>query len=107
MVNIYTSQFRYNGPNRYDITAKSKSPFSPKWSIVKDYKDGKINEYVYELNYKQQMLESYYSYYDRWRDVLNSDKIVFVCYCKPHTFCHRYLLTNFFIELGAQYLGEI
>jgi len=107
MVKIYTSQFRYIGPDRFDITVKEKTIFSPTWDIVDRYKNGLINEQTYSEIYKQLMLNSYYNNLNKWNEILNKERIVLVCYCKPNTFCHRYLLVQYLKELGAEYCGEI
>ena len=107
MVEVYTSQFRYSGLDRFDITAKQKTPFSPTWSMVNRFKNGTINQEEYSNLYADLMNRSYITNYNSWRDVLNLNKVIFVCYCNPNGFCHRFLLAQHFESLGAKYCGEI
>ena len=107
MVEVYTSQFRYSGPDRFNITAKEKTPFSPTWIMVKDYKDGTINQKEYSDLYADLMNKSYITNYNDWCNVLSMNKVTFVCYCSPNGFCHRFLLAQYFEILGAKYCGEI
>ncbi|MBT3300773.1 MAG: hypothetical protein HN381_00020 [Bacteroidetes bacterium] len=107
MVEVYTSQFRYSGPDRFDITAKMKTPFSPTWSMVKDYKEGRTNQKEYSDLYADLMNKSYITNHNAWRDVLNMNNVTFVCYCNPNSFCHRFLLAQYLEILGAKYCGEI
>ena len=107
MVKVYTSQFRYSGPNRLDVTAKQKTPFSPTWSMVNRFKNGTINQEEYSKLYTDLMNKSYTKNYNNWYDVLNLNNVTFVCYCTPNSFCHRFLLAQYFEILGAKYYGEI
>jgi hypothetical protein len=44
MLNIYTAQYNYKGPNRIDITVKTAIPpwsvFAPTWVMVMNYLKG-------------------------------------------------------------------
>ena len=94
-----------------DITVKSKDPFgkyfAPTWGIVMDIKNGKINEEEYTIQYHQQMLNSYEKHRDKWEELLERNAVVLMCFCKAGQFCHRHLLTEYLIKLGATYEGEI
>jgi len=107
MVKVYTSQFRYSGPDRLDVTAKQKTPFSPTWSMVKRLTNGTINKEEYSKLYADLMNRSYITNSNHWNDVLNQNNVTFVCYCTPKSFCHRFLLAQYFEILGANYCGEI
>ena len=50
---------------------------------------------------------SYKNNRTEWDDFMKRDSVVLVCFCKTGTFCHRYLLANIFVKLGAEYLGDI
>jgi uncharacterized protein YeaO (DUF488 family) len=43
----------------------------------------------------------------RWDELLNQDEVVLVCFCKAGDFCHRVLLAEILVKLGAEYKGEI
>lgn len=108
---IYTSQYNYSGNNRLDITTRSEDPigriFSPSWILVKNYKDGKINEQQYSNIYINNMRILYKEFSCIFHNILKKDKLVLVCFCPKNTFCHRLLLKDIFIKLGAKDGGEL
>ena len=110
MLKIYTAQYRYNGPDRVDITYKTEDPFGdifkPTANLVFAYKENRINEQIYSEHYRQLMLRSYYDNQHRWDSMLMRRSVTFVCYCPAGEFCHRLLLANFFVKLGGQYIRE-
>lgn len=108
MVKISTAQFRYSGPDRLDITFKTGDPvFAPTKRLVYDYKYRGLSEDHYKTQYIQLMNNSYRNQQHRWNQILAMDTVVFVCFCPPNSFCHRLLLAQLFIQLGAEYCGEI
>ena len=107
MVKVYTSQFRYSGTDRMDITAKNKTPFSPTWEMVKDYKTGSISKSQYRDMYFELMVDSLGRNYRFWSNVLHMPRITLVCYCAPGDFCHRVLMARYLEFLGSEYCGEI
>ena len=107
MLKVYTSQISYSGTDRMDITAKRKTPFSPTWEMVNDYKEGVISERQYRHMYFELMVNSLGRNYPFWTDVLNKPRVTLVCYCAPGKFCHRVLMAKYLEFLGAEYWGEI
>lgn len=107
---IYTAHYRYNGPDRLDITAKGQHPlgriFAPTKQLVWAYKQGNISQPDYVNEYYTMMLNSYHRYPHVWHYIASLDTITFVCFCKPGKFCHRVLLTDYFKQMGATYMGE-
>lgn len=103
-----TAQYRYKGPDRFDITIKSSKniAFAPTWSMVMDLKTGKISEVEYEQMYLTLMRQSYKNYRHAWEDLLRRKTATLVCFCQPGAFCHRVLLAKILSILGARYLGE-
>lgn len=92
---IYTSQYKYNGPDRLDITVKGQDPlgkwFAPTWNMVKGLKNDSISEKEY--------IEQYYSILSDipthiLQELCKRDRITLVCFCKAGTFCHRVLLAK-------------
>lgn len=105
---VYTSQFRYSGPRRLDITARNGSDlFKPPWELVMAYKNGNVSDIEYEKVYHTLMQDSYRNHKEAWNRLLSCDYTVLVCYCKAETFCHRLLLAEYLEKLGASYEGEI
>lgn len=108
MVKISTSQFRYVGSDRLDITFKTgDKTFAPTKELVYGYKYHGLSEDAYKSQYIQLMTKSYIDNRFRWDQILMMDTIVFVCYCPPNMFCPRLLLAQLFTQLGAEYCGEI
>jgi uncharacterized protein YeaO (DUF488 family) len=108
MLRVYTAQYKYSGENRIDITAKSGlKMFAPDWQDVIDVKAKKITEEEYTKRYYEKMRVSYKNHRAEWDWFLTQKSVVLVCFCKPGTFCHRYLLADILVKLGAEYLGDI
>lgn len=84
-----------------DITAKSGiQEFAPEMSNVLKYKAGELTEQRYTELYREKMLASQSNRPGWWDRIGKLDEVVFACYCKPNTFCHRHL----FVELVTEYL---
>ena len=94
-----------------DITVKGKDPlgkyFAPTWDIVMDLKNKIINEEEYTIQYHKQMVNSYKKHKDKWEELLIKDKVVLICFCGVGKFCHRYILAEYLVKLGATYEGEL
>jgi len=105
---LYTGQFNYKGEYRVDITAKSGlKMFAPDWENIIDVKSGAITEEEYTKKYYEKMRLSYKNHRAEWDWFLDQPTAVIVCFCKTGTFCHRYLLADILVKLGAEYLGDI
>ncbi len=105
---VYTSQYRYSGDRRLDITAgRGSDLFRPDWEQVSAFKAGNMTEKEYEKYYHEKMKHTYRKGREGWERLLKCDWVVLVCYCKAHTFCHRYLLADYLEKCGAKYEGEI
>lgn len=110
MVKIYTSQLRYSGIHRLDITVKGQDPtgklFAPTWNMVMAHKHTG-NDKKYIIKYHNIIRASYCTHRNVWEDILKREYVVFVCFCGAGKFCHRILLAEEFAKYGASYLGEI
>ena len=107
MLKVYTSQYKYRGKNRLDITVKTgKKIFAPTWDMVMGIKHGTMSYEEYTRKYYQLMRKSYKENKNEWNELLNKDEVVLVCFCKPNDFCHRYLLAYILAKLGAVCRGE-
>lgn len=115
MTKIYTSQYRYTGGDRLDITIAGGDPigklFAPTWDTVKEYKKTR-DEISYVKKYHTLMLESYRRYRKVWEEVLSRNSVTLVCFCPSYTFCHRLLLAEYLYKVGGdlgydvEYVGE-
>lgn len=98
-----------------DITAKSGiKAFSPDFNLVIDYKEGIVDEIVYEASYLEKMRYSLRTHPDIWNNLLTiNPKIAIACYCRAGRFCHRHLfrvlMEKYLVTKGhtVQYMGEI
>jgi uncharacterized protein YeaO (DUF488 family) len=122
---VYTSQFRYDGPDRLDITRGSKhadpkirEAFAPSWRLLNWGKAQLANAKTdaardwawmsYEARYTEAMRLSYKKHRTTWDGVLSRDRVVLVCFCakNPHQ-CHRRVLADILQKLGATDVGEV
>lgn len=111
---IYTSRISYSGIDRLDITRKSGTEgliFAPSWQIlgprIKARKQGVFLPWEdYVCDFTKEMRESYKNNKDRWKFYANVPMITLCCYCTDFNFCHRTLVANFLVKLGAEYKGE-
>lgn len=106
---IYTSNYRYSGENRVDITVKGNvpiwKPFAPTWGMVIGHKKGMLDDSGYISKYLE-ILEKVPIV--TWDKLLTMEEIVLVCFCPENSFCHRNILTNHLLNiLGSRvaYLG--
>jgi uncharacterized protein YeaO (DUF488 family) len=127
---VHTARVSYGGPDRLDVTAKSAErhgkPFAPSWALVKwglsqraahnrklATRDRDADSFwqwtwkLYEMRYVEQMRVSYV--YERWAwdALLRRQHVVLVCYCTDVEHCHRRLLAEILVKLGATYQGEV
>jgi len=112
-VNIYTAQYRYAGPDRLDITVKGNPDhlLSPTWNIVRALQEGKITQWDYTIKYFALLIGRLTvpgtGFQFSLQKFLDLQEITLVCFCPPHTFCHRVLAARMLEELGfGKYLGE-
>ena len=97
-----TKELRY-----LDITVKSgDKAFAPTWKMVMGYKEGTLSLEDYTEEYYRLMRESYRRNRQRWDEIIGMDEVILACYCRAGDFCHRYLLKDMLVKLGAEYRGE-
>lgn len=95
--------------SRYlDTTVKSgDKTFAPTWEMVMGHKQGKISDEEYVQKYYDMMRDSYQENRHRWDETLSMEEVILACYCRPDSFCHRYLLKEMLVKCGAKYVQEI
>lgn len=107
-------------PNGLDITVKSGDKFfAPTWAMVSDYKnsaDKVLAWQRYEPLYRELMREQYRKNPGKFMELIDQQKypfLVLCCYCRPFEECHRKLLAQILVDLGASkgisvyYKGEV
>ena len=97
---IYTSHYRYAGPNRIDITVKGKHPdwrtFAlHTWDMVMGIKKGTMSESEYIRFYLDILYKVPAGVWDK---LLQHEEVVFVCFCNKDSFCHRNILTQVILK---------
>jgi len=99
ILQIHTSQFRYSGTDRLDITIKSGTKiFAPTWDMVMGYKNKLITEEQYTTQYLHMLDKSLSKNKSEWDKLLSMDEVTFVCYCPKNVFCHRHLLASYLLN---------
>jgi len=113
-MDIYTSQLKYSGNDRLDITVRGRDPigkhFAPTWEMVKRFNNKTISQELYILAYGGILAKSIALNGQIWQQVRETyiDRITLVCFCPTGAFCHRVLLANAFQGMGwGKYKGEI
>ena len=110
-VKIYTANLNIarQDPDLLDVTKKSGvQAFAPAWAMVMGHKSGQVSDKEYINEYIALMRRSYDENQEVWASILNRERVVLGCYCKPGAdFCHRYLLAEILERLGGQVVGEL
>lgn len=110
---IYTSTVYWykNQPDMLDISLKSGDHrFAPTSKLLREWLD---NGHTYEdqcryaREYIELMRKSRSNNLQHWKELLQRERVVLLCYCKPMEFCHRLLLSAILVKCGAEYKGEI
>lgn len=105
---LWTAQYRYNGVDRFDITVKGKAnlTFAPTWQMVNGHKNGTLADEQYIDLYTERMRWTYKNNPKTWQELLGKDEVTLVCFCAAGDFCHRLILKDILVKLGAEYQGE-
>lgn len=107
MLSVYTSQYRYSGEDRLDITVKSGNKlFAPSWEMVMGHKNGTLSDEQYISMYYDKMRKSYKNNKKKWQELLDKEQVTVVCFCGKGKFCHRLFFADILVKLGAKYMGE-
>jgi len=109
---VHTSQYRYQGADRLDITGKSKDPYGmiaePTWHMVFSWKDGMWSWSQYRRAYRELLFKSEKENPDEWHNVVSREHVVLVCFCPAFGNCHRYEFAQWLVHrYCAIYKGEL
>jgi len=116
-LSVYTARVDYAGPDRLDVTRKSAGPeglpFAPSWAILGPILNARRGgpSYVwpwpgYVRDYTAEMRRSFREHSAAWSALLARDEVTLVCYCSDAVHCHRAVLAEILVKLGATYHGE-
>lgn len=82
-----------------DTTVRSgESRLAPTWEMVLAVKRGHLDQTAYEREYRALMARSQEADPEFWAALLRQPAFAIGCYCRPYTFCHRYLLLEILLE---------
>lgn len=112
---VYTSNIRYTGENRLDITRKNNHfkghHFAPTWKMIHMYKAHKlawpdyVEQYMDLINHR---LRTNPETSKIVAELLSKGEVTFMCFCRNPDKCHRTVLADMFVTMyGATYGGEI
>jgi len=115
MLKIWTSQYSYCGKYALDVTVKGQDSigvfFAPTWNMVNACKARGVPsdqvDMVYLKEYVEMMVRRIKQRSDISYAFLTSDYVVFRCFCKQYSFCHRLILASMFEYFGSEYHGEM
>lgn len=97
---IYTSHYRYGGPDRTDITAKGQDvdgkAFAPTRDMVMGINNGTMSEKEYLDRYWDQLNNRIPT--KSWDWLLSAPERTFVCFCNEPNFCHRNILSHYILQ---------
>ena len=101
----------YKGSDKLDVTVKSGRgigrELAPSWELVRGFKSGKLSWEEYETGYLEMLRKVWIE--KRWvfRRLFRMGRVTFVCYCKSDAQCHRRLLREVVVKIGAKYGLEV
>jgi len=100
-MHIYTSNFSKNCKNENAISIARKTPawancrryikLAPSYSLLMDYKKGRVNKEQYKEIYKKETLDKLDPI-----EIMNElgDGAILLCYEKSSDFCHRHIVAQ-------------
>lgn len=116
---VHTARVSYSGLDRLDVTRKSAGPdgipFAPSWSILGPALKLRRRQGArrlrsawpqYAADYTAEMRRSYRDQRAAWERLLARFEVTLVCYCTDPAHCHRTVLAEMLVRLGATYHGE-
>lgn len=114
---VHTARVSYGGSDRLDVTRKGGNRlgiyFAPSWDLLSPYlakrKAGTLTDHdwtAYVAAYTREMRESFLTSRRLWDAVLAMPEVTLVCYCTDPARCHRTVLAEILVKLGATYAGE-
>lgn len=115
-MDVYTYQIakwrlvkKMEGVKPIDTTVRSGfKQLAPTWAMVMGFKDKTLTEEKYTRMYDEMLERSRELHPAFWEALFRLEKIALGCYCKPETFCHRYLLVAYLEKHAkASYKGEV
>ena len=122
---VYTAHVTVADPDRLDVTRQTGGaagePFAPSWRLVGPVLAARrasspwrarsaVAEAAWERFvplYVAEMRESYVAHREVWNRLLGRERVVLVCYCADPLRCHRGLLSDILVKLGANAFGEL
>lgn len=108
---VWTARVSYSGCDRVDVTRKGGSVFGPSWPLLREHlairRAGLETEATWEdyaAAYRAEMRALYRADPEPLRALAGRGGTL-VCYCAGRR-CHRFVLADILVSLGAVYEGE-
>lgn len=92
------------GKPKYVEIDKEMRELAPTWSLLQDYRNGRINEeqYIERFNKQLKRLDAR-DIYEKLKFLAGDNEIVIMCHCSKKDFCHRHLVAEWLEkELGIK-----
>jgi hypothetical protein len=117
-ITISTGQISRLSQPYLDITVKSGQGLgkllAPTWDMVMGIKKATLSEEAYTGLYLELLRSRYRSNKNGFLQLLEPEggELVLACFCRPHTFCHRYIAVDVLQKIGqahginVEYAGE-
>lgn len=109
---VSTAGYRFAGPDRFDVTRKTGgpagAPFAPSWGLLNwglaERAAGRNAEAwpTYRERYLEEMRVSYRTQRGAWDALLAKETQTLVCFCPDVAMCHRGVLLDVLVKLGAR-----
>lgn len=116
---VHTGQIGRIQQPYLDITIKSGKGLgrllSPTWEMVMGIKQGRLSEEDYREQYLELLRSRYRQDSSGFVRILTGSggTVTLACFCKPHTYCHRYLAVEVLEKIAQahnipfEYGGEV
>lgn len=92
-------------PDYFRNKVRHFKKISPRWELIKEHKDNKINDNQFVLYYYKH-LDNIKNYID-WIIRFLSKPCIFLCYETPDKFCHRKIFAKYLINNYSVVVEEI
>jgi len=118
---VFTSRLAYQGPDRLDVSRygnhRDGVAFAPSLELLHGFKSFKHTHRLgtaavraafagYAERYRAEMALSRRTHAAAWDALLARERVVLCCYCFAPQLCHRGVLADLLVALGATYEGE-
>ena len=86
--------------------------FAPMPRLLQDYKEGKCDDHMYEVAYRNNLKKHASEILPKLREIANIaqskgyDTVIFLCFENNEKFCHRHILADYLNETYGMHVYE-